>query len=59
MVSRDADPCAFTAVGNERSRAVMVRLGMRHDAAGDFDHPNVDDERLRRHVLYRLQPSAR
>jgi RimJ/RimL family protein N-acetyltransferase len=50
---------SFTAVGNARSRAVMERLGMRHDAAGDFDHPRVSDERLRRHVLYRLPASDR
>lgn len=45
---------AFTAIPNERSRAVMRRLGMRHDPADDFDHPLVSDLRLRRHVLYRL-----
>jgi RimJ/RimL family protein N-acetyltransferase len=48
---------AFTAVPNERSRAVMRRLGMRHDPADDFDHPFVSEERLRRHVLYRLRAS--
>jgi RimJ/RimL family protein N-acetyltransferase len=46
---------AFTAVGNLRSRAVMERLGMTHDAGGDFDHPRVPEgSPLRRHVLYRL-----
>lgn len=45
---------SFTAAINERSIAVMVRLGMRHDAAEDFDHPNVPDGHLRHHVLYRL-----
>ena len=45
---------SFTVQHNERSRAVMARLGMRHDPAGDFDHPLVADRRLRRHVLYRL-----
>ena len=45
---------SFTVEDNERSRAVMRRLGMRHDPADDFDHPLVDDRRLRRHVLYRL-----
>lgn len=50
---------SFTAVGNARSRAVMERLGMRRDAAGDFDHPSVSDERLRRHVLYRLRATDR
>jgi ribosomal-protein-alanine N-acetyltransferase len=46
---------AMTAVGNERSRRVMERLGMRRDPADDFDHPKiVPGHRLRRHVLYRL-----
>lgn len=48
---------SMTAVGNRRSRAVMERLGMTHDPAEDFDHPNVPEgHRVRRHVLYRLQP---
>jgi RimJ/RimL family protein N-acetyltransferase len=47
---------SFTAVGNHRSRRVMEKLGMTHDPAEDFDHPNVAaDHRLRRHVLYRLR----
>jgi len=46
---------SFTAQGNERSRAVMRRLGMRHDPAEDFDHPGLPPRHpLRRHVLYRL-----
>jgi len=45
---------SFTVQHNARSRAVMRRLGMRHDYAHDFDHPHVHDDRLRRHVLYRL-----
>jgi RimJ/RimL family protein N-acetyltransferase len=46
---------AFTAEGNHRSRKVMERLGMRHDAADDFDHPSIaEDSPLRRHVLYRI-----
>ena len=46
---------AFTTVGNARSRAVMDRIGMRHDAADDFDHPRLPaDHPLRRHVLYRV-----
>jgi RimJ/RimL family protein N-acetyltransferase len=46
---------SFTAVANEPSRAVMRRLGMRHDAAGDFDHPVLTPGHpLERHVLYRL-----
>jgi RimJ/RimL family protein N-acetyltransferase len=46
---------SFTAVTNHRSRAVMERLGMRHDPAEDFDYPGMpDDHPLQRHVLYRL-----
>ena len=45
---------SMTAVTNERSRRVMERLGMTHDAAADFDHPRVPEGPLRRHVLYRL-----
>jgi RimJ/RimL family protein N-acetyltransferase len=46
---------SFTTVANVRSRRVMERLGMRHDPAGDFDHPRLDEGHpLRRHVLYRL-----
>jgi RimJ/RimL family protein N-acetyltransferase len=48
---------SFTAVENERSRAVMRRLGMTHDPGDDFDHPRLPEgHRLRRHVLYRLTP---
>ena len=47
---------AYTAVENERSRAVMDRLGMTHDPAGDFDHPWLSQgDPLRRQVLYRLR----
>ena len=47
---------SFTAVDNHRSRAVMERLGLSHDAAGDFDHPALDaGSPLRAHVLYRLR----
>lgn len=46
---------AFTALGNAPSRAVMTRLGMQHDAQGDFDHPAVPAASpVRRHCLYRL-----
>jgi RimJ/RimL family protein N-acetyltransferase len=46
---------SFTSTVNERSRAVMHRLGMAHDPADDFDHPRVPPgSTLRRHVLYRL-----
>jgi ribosomal-protein-alanine N-acetyltransferase len=46
---------SFTATTNIRSQAVMVRLGMTHDPADDFDHPRQPvGSPLRRHVLYRL-----
>jgi RimJ/RimL family protein N-acetyltransferase len=45
---------SFTAPVNKRSTRVMGRLGMSHDQAGDFDHPNVPVGPLRRHVLYRI-----
>jgi ribosomal-protein-alanine N-acetyltransferase len=46
---------SFTVPANRRSRRVMEKLGMRHDPADDFDHPALlADERMRRHVLYRL-----
>ncbi|MFO1089278.1 MAG: GNAT family N-acetyltransferase [Hyphomicrobiales bacterium] len=46
---------AFTVPANDRSRAVMKRLGMTRDEAGDFDHPWIQaGHPLRRHVLYRL-----
>jgi RimJ/RimL family protein N-acetyltransferase len=50
---------AHTSARNERSQAVMRRLGMTHDSVDDFDgpwypngHPN------RRFVLYRLMADA-
>jgi ribosomal-protein-alanine N-acetyltransferase len=50
---------SFTTESNLRSRAVMERIGMRHDAAEDFDHPKLDAAHpLRRHVLYRLHREA-
>ena len=50
-----AEIVSFTVPANARSRAVMERLGMRHDPADDFDHPNLPPGHpLRRHVLYRL-----
>jgi len=46
---------AVTTPMNRRSRAVMERLGMIHDEAGNFEHPRVPEgHRLRPHVLYRL-----
>jgi ribosomal-protein-alanine N-acetyltransferase len=50
---------AFTVPGNTRSRAVMERLGMAHEARDDFDHPRLPaGDRLCRHVLYRLSRAA-
>lgn len=45
---------AFTVPANFRSRRVMEKVGMTHDPADDFDHPNLPEGHpLRRHVLYR------
>jgi RimJ/RimL family protein N-acetyltransferase len=50
-----AEIVAFTVPANRRSERVMQRLGMRRDAAGDFDHPRVAaGHPLSRHILYRL-----
>jgi RimJ/RimL family protein N-acetyltransferase len=47
---------SFTTVGNDRSRRVMERLGMTHDAADDFEHPLLaHGHPLRPHALYRLR----
>jgi RimJ/RimL family protein N-acetyltransferase len=46
---------SFTVPANLRSCRVMEKLGMVHDASGDFEHPNLPPGHpLRRHVLYRL-----
>lgn len=48
---------SFTVPANRRSRAVMERLGMRHEPSDDFDHPQIPKGHpLRRHVLYRARP---
>jgi RimJ/RimL family protein N-acetyltransferase len=50
-----AEIVSYTSVTNQRSRALMERLGMRRDPADDFDHPAIpQNDPLRRHVLYRL-----
>ena len=50
---------SFTVPENIRSRRVMEKIGMRHDEAGDFEHPLLPEgHRLRRHVLYRIARSA-
>ena len=49
----------YTVPENQRSRAVMVRLGMTRDASDDFDHPKLaEGHPLRRHVLYRLSATS-
>lgn len=51
---------SWTVPSNLRSRRVMEKLGMTHDPEDDFDHSNLPEGHpLRRHVLYRLQDSAR
>jgi RimJ/RimL family protein N-acetyltransferase len=51
-----AEIVSFTVPANERSRAVMRRIGMTHDPADDFDHPAFPPgHRLCRHVLYRVR----
>ena len=51
---------SFTVPANTRSRRVMEKLGMIHNPADDFDHPNLPEGHpLRRHVLYRLRRSER
>jgi RimJ/RimL family protein N-acetyltransferase len=45
---------AYTAAVNKRSRRVMERLHMRHEAAEDFAHPSIAaGDRLSEHVVYR------
>ncbi|MFC4016997.1 GNAT family N-acetyltransferase [Micromonospora sp. GCM10011542] len=44
---------AITTPTNVRSQAVMLRLGMTHDPAEDFDDPEVESGPLRRQVVYR------
>jgi RimJ/RimL family protein N-acetyltransferase len=45
---------SFTVPANQRSRAVMERIGMTRSATDDFEHPALPEGHpLRRHVLYR------
>lgn len=51
---------SFTAAVNQRSRAVMERIGLARDPDGDFEHPAVPPgDPLRPHVLYRFTDDAR
>lgn len=46
---------SMTTRTNERSRAVMRRIGMTHDPVDDFEHPSLPiGHPLRPHVLYRI-----
>ncbi len=46
---------SFTVPNNERSIAVMERIGMKRDLEGDFAHPKLEVEHpLSKHVLYRI-----
>jgi RimJ/RimL family protein N-acetyltransferase len=50
---------AATMARNVRSQAVMRRIGMTTDPAEDFDDPDVDEDPLRRHVVYRKRRDPR
>lgn len=45
---------AITTVGNRRSQAVMLRIGMTRDPDGDFNDMSVPDGPLRRNVFFRI-----
>jgi RimJ/RimL family protein N-acetyltransferase len=46
---------SFTVPANLRSRRVMEKIGMMHEAKNDFEHPRLPEGHpLRPHVLYRL-----
>jgi RimJ/RimL family protein N-acetyltransferase len=50
---------AYTAARNTRSRRLMERLGMTHDATEEFNHPQIDvGDPLAPHVLYRITAPA-
>jgi len=48
----DDEVVSFTTTNNLNSQRVMQKLGMRHDATRDFDHPLLPDWEEKRHVLY-------
>lgn len=49
---------SFAVADNNRSTAVMKRLGMHRAAGMDFDHPRVPETHphLKRHVVYAMTP---
>lgn len=50
-----AEIISFASKTNAKSIAVMERLGMTHDRAGDFEHPLITPgHTLAPHVLYRI-----
>ena len=51
---------SFAVWNNDRSTAVMRRIGMTAEPASDFDHPRVPDSHphLMRHVFYRITREA-
>lgn len=56
-VLQEESVVSFTAVSNERSQAVMRRLGMEQERF--FEHPTVPvGHRIRPHVLFRLKMPA-
>ena len=53
-----AEILAITTATNERSQAVMRRIGMTHDPADDFEHPDPEEAELGLHVVYRKRREA-
>jgi RimJ/RimL family protein N-acetyltransferase len=50
---------SFTVPANIRSRRVMEKIGMTHNPADDFDHPNLPlGHPMSRHVLYRVRSTT-
>lgn len=50
---------SFTVPMNQRSRAVMLKLGMQHSRDDDFEHPSLPaGHDFCAHVLYRLARSG-
>lgn len=45
---------SFTSEANDRSRSVMVKLGLSHRSERDFDHPRFPGWPGRRHVVYAI-----